>query len=149
MKSFGTIQNHVNKDQQWGGARLRIMLQCIYAIAFLCLLRFDEVLRIELKNIEVIDKLKGHIKLTLPFRKTHQYGGNFICSIFTNLEIKPFHLFFNRKELYLDPVHLLLRWIHVSRLTTGPLFRRIDTQDRVPMNSTKALIRSSKFTKLI
>jgi hypothetical protein len=51
------------------------MLQCIYSIAFLCLLRFDEVLRIQLKDIEVVDKLKGQIKLTLPFRKTHQYGG--------------------------------------------------------------------------
>lgn len=141
MKSFGTIQSHVNpEDQQWGGARLRVMLQCIYAIAFLCLLRFDEVLRIELKDIEVIDKWKGHIKLTLPFRKTHQYGGNFVFSFFTNLEIKPFHLFFNRQELHLDPVHLLLRWIRVSRLTTGPLFRRIDAQDRVPMNITKALV---------
>ena len=141
MKSFDTIQTHVNsEDQQWGGARLRIMLQCIYAIAFLCLLRFDEVLRIELKDIEVIDKLKGHIKLTLPFRKTHQYGGNFISSTFTNLEIKPFHLFFNRKEPHLDPVHLLLRWMYVSRFTSGPLFRRIDTQDRVSMNSTKALV---------
>ena len=149
VQSFGTIQSHVNsEDQQWGGARLRIMLQCIYAIAFLCLLRFDEVLRIEVKDIEVIDKLKGHIKLTLPFRKTHQYGGNFIASNFTNLEIKPFHLFFNRKELHLDPVHLLLRWMHVSRLTTGPLFRRIDIQDRVSMNSTKALVQSLKFTKL-
>jgi len=64
-------------DQQWGGAKLRIMLQCIYAIAFLCLLRFDEVLRIELKDIEIIDKQRGEIKLTLPFRKTHQYGGIF------------------------------------------------------------------------
>ena len=53
------------------------MLQCIYAIAFLCLLRFDEVLRIELKNIEVINQTKGHISLTLSFRKTHQYEGNF------------------------------------------------------------------------
>jgi len=62
-------------DQHWGGARLRMMLQCVYTIAFLCLLRFDEVLRIELKDIEVIDKNEGHIALTLPFRKTHQYGG--------------------------------------------------------------------------
>jgi hypothetical protein len=103
------------------------MLQCIYVIAFLYLLRFDEVLRIELKDIEIIDKLKGYIKLTLPFRKTRQYGGNFI-SFFTNLEIKSFHLFFNRQELHLDPVHLLLRWIRVSRFIIGSLFRRIDAQ---------------------
>jgi hypothetical protein len=63
--------------ENWGGARLRTMLQCIYSIAFLCLLRFDEVLRIEHKDIEVVDNIKGEIKLTLPFRKTHQYGGTF------------------------------------------------------------------------
>jgi hypothetical protein len=70
MRKFENVE-----DVQWGGGRLRLMLQCIYTIAFLCLLRFDEVLRIQLKDIEVIDKEKGHIKLTLPFRKTHQYGG--------------------------------------------------------------------------
>lgn len=122
-----------------------MMLQCIYTISFLCLLRFDEVLRIELKDIEVIDKIKGQIKLNLPFRKTHQFGGMAFTftSIFTNLEIKPFHLYFNRKELHLDPVHHLLRWIHVSRLTTGPLFRQVDPYDRVTMTSNKALVRSS------
>lgn len=63
------------EHSEWAGARQRRMLQSIYSIAFLCLLRFDEVLRIQLKDIEVIDKVKGQIKLTLPFRKTHQFGG--------------------------------------------------------------------------
>ena len=132
-----------SEDMQWGGARLRLMLQCIYTIAFLCLLRFDEVLRIELKDIEVVNRAKGQIKLSLPFRKTHQYGGNllsFCASIFTNTEIKPFHLYFNRAEPHLDPIHHLLRWIRVSRLTTGPLFRRIDTLDRVVVTGSKALV---------
>jgi len=61
------------------------MLQCIYTIAFLCLLRFDEVLRIQLKDIEVVDKLKGHIKLVLPFRKTHQYGGSAVPNCYNLL----------------------------------------------------------------
>jgi len=75
-------QRHLDNPEQgnWGGAKLRMMLQCIYTIAFLCLLRFDEVLQIELKNIDVVDKFKGHIKLTLPFRKTHQYGGIYFHS---------------------------------------------------------------------
>ena len=46
------------------------------------------------------------------------------------IEIKPLHLYYNRKELHLDPVHHLRRWIHVSRLETGPLFRRFDALDR-------------------
>jgi hypothetical protein len=137
-------QRHLadSESAEWGGARLRMMLQCIYTISFLCLLRFDEVLRIELKDIEVVDKLKGQIKLTLPFRKTHQNGGKSYLwvSSFTSLEIKPFHLYFNRKEPHLDPVHHLLRWIHVSRLTTGPLFRKVDSYDRVIITGNKALV---------
>ena len=70
--------------------------------------------------------------------------------IFTNvflfLEIKPFHLYFNRKESHLDPVHHLLRWIHVSRLMSGPLFRRIDSFDQVVMAGSKALVQLSKIT---
>ena len=77
MRPLSKIRRFENpEDPEWGGPRLCMMLQCIYTIAFLCLLRFDEVLQIQLKDIEVIDKLKGYIKLTLPFRKTHQYGGS-------------------------------------------------------------------------
>jgi hypothetical protein len=76
VQSLARIRHKDNiETSEWAGARQRRMLQCIYSIAFLCLLRFDEVLRIQLKDIEVVDKLKGQIKLTLPFRKTHQYGG--------------------------------------------------------------------------
>jgi hypothetical protein len=53
------------------------MLHAAYTIAFLCMLRFDEVLRIEAHYIEVLDghEETGEIRLTLPFRKTHQNGG--------------------------------------------------------------------------
>lgn len=45
------------------------------------MLRFDEVLRIEAHHIEVIDLTRetGEIKLTLPFRKTHQTGGKLLA----------------------------------------------------------------------
>jgi len=55
-----------------------MMFQCIYTIAFLCLLHFDEVLQISLKDIEIVNKKKDHIKLTLLFKKTHQYEGIFL-----------------------------------------------------------------------
>jgi len=64
----------VPEGRAWnGGGRLRRMLQCIYNIAFLCLLRFDEVLKIQAHHLEVVSW--EEIKLTLPFRKTHKYGG--------------------------------------------------------------------------
>jgi hypothetical protein len=48
----------------------------MYAISFLCLLRSDEVLRIEKKHIhrERIDR-GWAVELTLDYRKTHQTGG--------------------------------------------------------------------------
>lgn len=64
----------------WGGTSLRIMFQLIYILAFLCLLRFDEVLNIQWSWITT-DTHNGryHIKLALPYRKTHQYGGESFC----------------------------------------------------------------------
>jgi hypothetical protein len=61
--------------EHWAGGRLRLMVQCIYTITFLCLLRFDEALNIQAHHIEIINEAEGHVKLTLPFRKTHKFGG--------------------------------------------------------------------------
>src|SRR5204862_4191035 len=98
-------QRHFENSESllWGGARLRLMLQCIYTIAFLCLLRFDEVLKIEAHHLEVIDEATGEIKLILLFRKTHQYGGKNLFIIITDSisEIKPFHLFHNMDDRHL------------------------------------------------
>lgn len=56
---------------------LRRAAQAIYTIAFLCLLRIDEVLKIQIEHIEFIDRGTKDYRmvLTLPFRKTHQFGG--------------------------------------------------------------------------
>jgi hypothetical protein len=43
----------------WGGARQRRMMGVMYAIAFLCLLRVDELLHIMHHFIEVGDKERG------------------------------------------------------------------------------------------
>ena len=58
----------------WGGRNQRIMMQAMYGIAFLCLLRFDEVLRIQHHHIKVLNKEESKIEITLNFRKTHQLG---------------------------------------------------------------------------
>ena len=58
---------------------LRTMLSLLYVISFLCLLRYDEALRIQFDWIELEDfENSGHdarLKISLPFRKTHQTGG--------------------------------------------------------------------------
>jgi hypothetical protein len=59
---------------QWGGPMARRELEAIYTVAFICLLRSDEVLKIKHEHIEIDDENET-ITLTLPFRKTQQNGG--------------------------------------------------------------------------
>ena len=68
------------------------MIYLVYTLAFLCLLRFDEVLKIEAHYIEIVSlfDLKGEevkeIKLILPFYKTKKLRGEFL-SIFSKLAL--------------------------------------------------------------
>jgi hypothetical protein len=78
-------QNKKNDVHAWGGGRTRRLLGAAYALAFLCLLRFDEVLKIQVQDIEVFSKEK--IKVTLPFRKTHQFGGMKFVWLFLFLQL--------------------------------------------------------------
>ena len=78
-----TAVSHVNNNSSqsksihnWGGALIRLALQAIYTLAFICLLRSDEVLKIHRDHIEFVkdDDNSEYMVLTLPFRKTHQDG---------------------------------------------------------------------------
>lgn len=70
------------RPENWAGHSIRIMLTLIYILSFLCLLRFDEVLNIKWSWIKLeIYKGKNRIKLSLPYRKTHQFGGRCHMSI--------------------------------------------------------------------
>lgn len=70
---------------QWGGPLHRRAAQAIYIIAYLCMLRVDEVLKIRRSHI-AIDPSMTKITLTLPFRKTHQFGGGFGLNIYMSFE---------------------------------------------------------------
>jgi hypothetical protein len=56
----------------WGGPLARRAALAIYTVMFVCLLRVDEALKIKMEHIVFED---GKVILTLPFRKTHQFGG--------------------------------------------------------------------------
>jgi hypothetical protein len=71
----GSRSQKLNKNE-WGGARARHLLQAAYTLAFLCLLRFDEVLKIQAHDITILSDTS--LSLTLPFRKTNQFGGKSI-----------------------------------------------------------------------
>jgi hypothetical protein len=127
-RELGEISN-------WSGPNQRTMMQAIYLIAFTCLLRFDEGLKIQHHHIEMVDEFNGHIRLTLPFRKTHQYG-----------EIKPFSLWCQeRGQEHLDPVKALFSWIRCSGISSGFIFRKITAKDQVS-EADKPLVSSSKVS---
>ncbi|KAJ7652342.1 DNA breaking-rejoining enzyme [Mycena polygramma] len=117
---------------QWGGGRSRLMLHCVYVISFLCLLRFDEALKIQLQDIRRLTETS--FELNLPFRKTSQYG-----------EIKPFVLHeLPKDQAHLCPVRALTAWLACSRITKGYLFPTITLRDQIgdssrPMKSEKFL----------
>ena len=86
---------------EWAGFVIRTMLLLLYLVSMICLLRYDEALRItwaditfQVKdgliegnwldaspelffgpNLQALRPADFRVKLELPFRKTHQYGG--------------------------------------------------------------------------
>jgi hypothetical protein len=69
-------QPNVDKHSihKWGGPLTRRVALAIYTVMFVCLLRVDEVLKIKTEHIVFEDR---KVILTLPFRKTHQFGGEY------------------------------------------------------------------------
>ena len=135
--------SHNNKNpDKWGGGHTHRLLAAAYTLAFWCMLRVDEVLKIQMHQIKVSDTV---LTLTLPYRKTHQYGGEqhvvFILEPLTfqpslPTEIQPFHLHLQPvEEAHLCPVRAVADWIKVSGTKHGYLFRRMDGSDRVTEKS--------------
>ena len=61
------------KDNRvWDDRNQKLMMQAMYDITFLCLLRMNEILRIQYHHIRIIDEEIEKIEFTLSFRKIHQ-----------------------------------------------------------------------------
>jgi hypothetical protein len=71
----GTRSKNDTKEKPWGLGRSRRLLTLAYNLAFTCLLRFDEVLKIQVHDITIIPGAKPCMEVRLPFRKTSQFGG--------------------------------------------------------------------------
>src|SRR5260221_6376490 len=60
--------------KQWCLGRARHLVTLAYNLAFTCLLRFDEVLKIQSHDLTLLSE-PSRLMVTLPFRKTNQFGG--------------------------------------------------------------------------
>ncbi|KAF5339627.1 hypothetical protein D9611_011514 [Ephemerocybe angulata] len=109
----------------WGGSLKRKELHLIYCLAFLCLLRSDEVLKLRFENITLgEEKGVSYLSLTLPFRKTHKFG-----------DIKPFVIWeLHESEAHICPVRAFAAYIKASKITSGYLFRQTGSGDKLSAN---------------
>jgi hypothetical protein len=137
----GKHNNSINQSKTWkAGGRTRRALWAAYTLAFWCLLRFDEVLRIRAEDIEIISDTC--FKLTLWWRKTDQNGGSLCLRCAASADdvpgIKPFFLhLLPEDQAHLCPVLAMAHWVAASGITSGYLFRRLQSDrvsvDDVPM----------------
>jgi hypothetical protein len=69
--SFPRLPSTDSGERPWAGHGKRVMMGLLYAVSFLCLLRVDEALKLELRHFEPPDEEdNGRTKITLDFRKT-------------------------------------------------------------------------------
>ncbi|KAJ8080118.1 hypothetical protein PM082_016946 [Marasmius tenuissimus] len=116
LKPFEKQSREGSDPKAWGGPRLRRLLHLAFVLAFLCLLRVDEVLNIRMQDIQLLKDEDGqyYIQLMLPFRKTNQFG-----------KIKPFYLHEMPSDLmHLCPIRAFAEWINTTKITHGYLFPR-------------------------
>ncbi|EPQ50092.1 hypothetical protein GLOTRDRAFT_108720 [Gloeophyllum trabeum ATCC 11539] len=133
---IGTVTKKRKADhpEYWAGHAIRNMLQLLYTLAMLCLLRFDEALRICWMDVTFEKTSMGilRIRLDLPFRKTHQNGG-----------IAPFYLYPNLDKPWLCPVRAFSAWWIICRNAgidmNGFVFRKKIGHDRFSDNGTDGM----------
>ena len=125
--------------QNWAGSTVRLMLQLMFNTAMLVLLRFEEVLRITWNDVEFQyyhPRRLRRVRLMLPFRKTHQYGG-----------IVPFYLYENPSRPWMCPVRLWAAWWTRCRELNvnmnGYMFRKKIGRDGISISPHDAMVGSS------
>lgn len=146
------VLNEKEQLHKWGGPRTRRLLWAVYTIAFTCLLRSDEVLNIQAHHVKYnAQTLK--LTITLPFRKTAQFGGECHLHLFPpadlfthfSLDVKPFEIWaLPEHEAHICPVRALNEWITTSKINRGYIFRKITSDDRIHMKN-EPMVRNSFF----
>ncbi|KAH7905012.1 hypothetical protein BJ138DRAFT_1018281 [Hygrophoropsis aurantiaca] len=125
---------------EWAGFLIRMMLHLLYVVSLLCLLRYDEALRISWADVTFQPSNNPNarpptdfrIQLAMPFRKTHQYGG-----------IAPFYLYPDVDRPWMCPVRAFAVWWTIARERNrqldGFVFRKKIGVDSVSVNATDGM----------
>ena len=116
---------------KWGGGYICHLLQAAYTLAFLCLLHFDEVLKIQAQDIHLISETC--IAFSLPFCKTDQFGGKVLFSslkLSKFSDIKPLILHaLPDREAHLCSICTLGEWITEAKISNGYIFHKFASGD--------------------
>ncbi|OSD07467.1 hypothetical protein PYCCODRAFT_1358583, partial [Trametes coccinea BRFM310] len=127
-------KHKLDHPEDWAGYKIRQMLQTLYTVSMLCLLRYDEALHIKWSHVFVeYDGDIPYLRLHLPFRKTHQTGG-----------IAPFYLWPDEERPWMDAVDAFARWINICKgmhidCQRGYVFRPRAHFDGVSLELDKAM----------
>ncbi|KAF9072883.1 DNA breaking-rejoining enzyme [Rhodocollybia butyracea] len=125
IKKYSPGRRGEKQSNEWGGPRFRRALHLAYTLSYVCLLRVDEVLKIQSHDIKVVND--ETLRVTLPFRKTNQFG-----------HIQPFYLKKLPEELkHLCPVRAYAEWVDQTHINEGFIFRKMDLRDRHAADSSK------------
>lgn len=142
----------------WAGHAIRMMMWFFFTVSFLCLLRSDEALRLRWEFIEVESWDDNgdesiRLKITLPFRKTHQNGGERIFCVFKFLknlkliaivDVLPFYLYPDRHRPHLCPVTAFCVWYTLTTKrfggARGYIFRKRVGDNGVSSNPEESIV---------
>ncbi|KAJ3728953.1 hypothetical protein C8R42DRAFT_716828 [Lentinula raphanica] len=130
IQPFEPSKQNKDKIKYWGGPRFRRELHLAYTLAFTCLLRVNEVLKIQAHEIQLVPGNKKCLKITLPFQKTNQFG-----------KVQPFYLYALPSSLkHLCPIRAYSDWINLTQITEGFIFRRMGSGDRISADPSAQLV---------
>ena len=145
IEKYSPGRREDKQSNTWGGPRFRRALHLAYTLAFVCLLRVDEVLKIQSHDIEIVtDDL---LKVTLPFWKTNQFGCMYIelpSYSLLNILILDIQPFFIKKLLedlkHLCPVRAYAEWVTQTQINEGFIFHKMDARDRHAADPNKHMV---------
>ncbi|KAG1887197.1 hypothetical protein F4604DRAFT_1571212 [Suillus subluteus] len=126
---------------EWAGFVICTMLLLLYLVSMICLLHYDEALQITWADVTFQDTTKlrpadFRVKLKLPFRKTHQYGG-----------IAPFYVYPDEERLWMCLVRMFAVWWVLARERCenldGFVFQKKIGTDSISVNPTDGMTSDS------